>query len=180
MTRAHPTQSNSIRRNIGIVIATLLMLISGLYFIVQQIPDVITGLQTQSWTLTTATVLESRWLTHHDTGDEYNTDYVGKGYTHTPEITYSYIVNGRTFTSRRYQAGNTARPSVDEIKSTVARYPVGRVVRVSYNPSNPAQSVLAPGVNGSSWFMLMIGLGMLASGISFWRGLGWHHWVPDL
>jgi Protein of unknown function (DUF3592) len=167
MIRAHTAQGKTddnwiVRLLIGIAIVVM-----GLYFAVNQIPAITTGLQSQSWSVTTATVFSSRWLTHHATGDEYNQEYEGKGYMHTPEITYSYTVQGRKFTSGRYQFGDTGRRYVNDIKNIVARYPVGRIVRVTYNPNNPSQSVLEPGVNGMSWFMLAVGLATIALGMFF-------------
>jgi Protein of unknown function (DUF3592) len=168
MTRAHPAQSKSDDNGIVTTIIGIIIVIVGFYFVAYQIPAVTSGLQSQSWKTTTATVLSSRWLTHHATGDEYNQTYEGKGYMHTPEILYSYSVKGRKFSANRYQFGDTGRRSVNEIRGIVARYPVGRI----YNPSDPSQSVLEPGVNGMSWFMLAVGLGMIVLGIGFGSNVG--------
>jgi hypothetical protein len=172
MTRAHPAQSKSDDNGIITMIIGIIIVIVGFYFVTHQIPAITTGLQSQSWKTTTATVLSSRWLTHHATGDEYNQTYEGKGYMHTPEIAYSYSVKGRKFSANRYQFGDTGRRSVNEIRGIMARYPVGRTVRVTYNPSDPSQSALEPGVNGMSWFMLAVGLGMIALGIGFASNVG--------
>ena len=177
MTRAHPTQHQNDHQWIGRLFIGVLMIVVGLYFVGLQVPAIGNGLQSQSWNVTTGIVLSSRWLTQHATGDGYNQTYEGKGYTHTPEITYSYKVKGRKFTSGRYQFGDTGRRSVNEIKSVVARNPVGRTVRVTYNPRDPSQSVLEPGVNGMGWFMLAIGLGMIALGVGF--GFGGKLFTPN-
>jgi Protein of unknown function (DUF3592) len=176
MARAHPAQNNSNdnskdNRIVTMIIGIIIVLV-GFYFVAYQIPAVTSGLQSQSWKVTTATVLSSRWLTHHPTGDEYNQTYEGKGYMHTPEIAYSYSVKGRKFSANRYQFGDTGRRSVNEIRGVVARYPVGRTVRVTYNPNDPSQSVLEPGVNGMSWFMLTVGVGMIALGVGFGSNIG--------
>jgi Protein of unknown function (DUF3592) len=172
MTRALPTQGNNDDNWIVRLVIGIIMIIVGFYFVAYQIPAVTSGLQSQSWKATTATVLSSRWLTHHATGDEYNQTYEGKGYMHTPEIAYSYTVKGRKFSANRYQFGDTGRRYVNDIRGIVARYPVGRTVRVTYNPSDPSQSVLEPGVNGMSWFMLAVGLGMIALGVGFGSNVG--------
>jgi predicted phage tail protein len=166
LTRAHPAQNKSDDNGIITTIIGIIIMVVGFYFVTYQIPAITSGLQSQSWKTTTATVLSSRWLTHHATGDEYNQTYEGKGYMHTPEIAYSYTVKGRKFS-------DTGRRYVNDIRSIVARYPVGRIVRVTYNPSDPSQSVLEPGVNGMSWFMLAVGLGMIALGVVFGSNIGW-------
>jgi hypothetical protein len=179
VTRAHSTQGKNDDNWIVRLLVGSAILVMGLYFAVHQVPAIITGLQSQTWSATTATVLSSRWLTHLATGDEYNQEYEGKGYTHTPEITYSYTVQGRKFTGARYQFGDTGRRYVNDIKSVVDRYPVGRVVRVTYNPNDPSQSVLEPGVNGMSWFMLAVGLAMIALGMYFGFDTKWKLFTPN-
>jgi hypothetical protein len=62
-----------------------------------------------------------------------------------PRITYSYSVNGASFTSQRISFAGGYRPKeTDEILS---RYPVGSDVTVSYAPDKPAEATLETGAN---------------------------------
>jgi Protein of unknown function (DUF3592) len=136
-------------------------LIGGVLSLVKLGPDVVHGYRTHSWPTVSATVVESRWLTHHATGDAYNQQQMGKGYTHTPEIKYTYQVSGAAFTSLRYRHGNATQTSVPVVQEIVARYPVGQTVLVYYDPENPADSVIEPGAGAKTWLGFGGGLGLL-------------------
>ena len=59
-------------------------------------------------------------------------------------VQYQYEVNGKTFTGRRAAFYTLHYPeTVDFAK----RYPHGAVVPVFYNPQNPAESVIVPGLH---------------------------------
>jgi Protein of unknown function (DUF3592) len=173
-TRANSFDSSVIRQHLGRILVILILITFGTLIVTKSIPSIAGGLQTQTWKATTGTVLESRWLTHHATGNGYDQYHEGKGYRHTPEITYSYSVDGHGFVSRRYQFGDTRMQHVDEVQNILIRYPVKRVVRVTYNPSDPSQSVLVTGVEAASWYMMAFGLALVALGIAFWRNVNWY------
>lgn len=62
-----------------------------------------------------------------------------------PRITYSYSVNGKSFTSQRISFAGGYRPKeTDEILS---RYPSGSDVTVAYAPDKPAEATLETGAN---------------------------------
>jgi len=77
-----------------------------------------------------------------------STDSEG-GYSYRPEVTYRYSVNGQEFVASRTRFGDRlelswSAPAV----RVVRRYPVGAVIPVHYDPDDPADAVLEPGVNG--------------------------------
>ena len=62
-----------------------------------------------------------------------------------PQITYTYSVNDKSYTSRRVSfAGGYKLKEVDPI---LARYPVGNDVTVAHDPRNPAEATLETGAN---------------------------------
>ena len=71
---------------------------------------------------------------------------VGGKNTYTPQVAYSYSVGGTehqahtlsTLEEMYYQEADAAR--------VVKRFPAGKRVRVYYDPANPADAVLVPGV----------------------------------
>lgn len=62
-----------------------------------------------------------------------------------PRVTYSYAVNGKSFTGQRISFATAMPPK--ETDAILARYPVGQTVPVHYAPENPAEAVLEPGNN---------------------------------
>jgi hypothetical protein len=88
------------------------------------------------------------------------------GKTHrSADIAYEYHLDGRTLTGSRVWIGDgySASPG-NEFRAAVDRYPVGRQVRVHYDPQDPAESVLEPGPTWSGSMLYLIGLGVLALG----------------
>jgi hypothetical protein len=62
-----------------------------------------------------------------------------------PRVTYSYAVNGKTFSSQRisFAGGYPAK----ETEAVLSRYPVGSDVTVSHAPDNPAEAALETGAS---------------------------------
>lgn len=79
-----------------------------------------------------------------------------------PQLEYSYQVDGRDHVGTRIDYFEDHDYENQEAAVAMGdKYPVGKEVNVSYDPQDPASSVLEPGVTGSnatlSW--VMIGLG---------------------
>ena len=87
------------------------------------------------------------------------------GTTYHAEIEYAYEVNGIRYhgNRHRYFSGSTGSRRPQE--EAVRRYPVGKEVRVFYNPENTGDAVLETGVGGMDLFVLLVltpfNLGML-------------------
>jgi hypothetical protein len=62
-----------------------------------------------------------------------------------PQITYTYLVNDKPYTSQRVSFAGGYKPK--EVDPTVARYPVGSDVTVAHDPQNPAEATLETGAN---------------------------------
>jgi hypothetical protein len=62
-----------------------------------------------------------------------------------PRVTYSYSVNGTSYTGNRISFATGCPPK--ETDAILSRYPVGRDVAVAHEPGNPAQATLETGSN---------------------------------
>lgn len=71
------------------------------------------------------------------------------------EIRYAYSVAGRHYTGDKYRFGAFNRTDKRWARQLADAHPVGRSVTVYYDADNPALSVLAPGLQGSSLLILM-------------------------
>jgi hypothetical protein len=88
---------------------------------------------------------------------------------HIPTVTYRYSVQGATYTGTRiWFTEFSAMP--DEVRMTVAEFPVGTHVRVHFDAGDPQQSLLRPGL--SEYSFLWLGLACLAivvgAGLIWW------------
>ena len=84
---------------------------------------------------------------------------------YVPEVRYRYTVEGQTYTGDRLRAAPVSAGSRNGAERMLAAYPQGAVVRVYYNPQNPAESVLEPGVARSFWFFLAGGVAWVFVGL---------------
>ena len=120
------------------------------------------GLISRHWPVTAGRVTASSLRVSHARGSE----------NYSPQVSYSYEVNGKQFVGRRAVfgpygnrafGGKAIRHAAAE---AVERYAVGQVVEVHYSPRLPGLSVLEPGVTAQT--LLWIGFIILASFVYFW------------
>lgn len=88
--------------------------------------------------------------------------------SYQPEIEYVYIINGKNYKSSKLnfslaQCMGNKENSVYYSK----KYRVGNKVNVSYNPNNPIQSVLEPGIDDKQYFITLILAVTCIGGIGF-------------
>lgn len=97
-------------------------------------PGVVGGLRSMNWPLVEAKVIDSRLVERTGRGG-------GKFFRRA--VTYSYVVDGRTYTSDRSTFGVLVIES-----PAVAEPPTGATVQVAVNPADARDAVLEP---GASW-----------------------------
>lgn len=98
-----------------------------------------------SYPATTGTVVSSRLDSHSD--GEGGTNY-------TAVIRYSYEVNGQVYESDNVRYGMTSSMRNDA-QRTVDAHPYESSVTVYFNPSDPQDAVLQPGISGSELMMAL-------------------------
>ncbi|MBU6402258.1 MAG: DUF3592 domain-containing protein [Verrucomicrobia bacterium] len=86
-------------------------------------------------------------------------------------LIYSYQVNGHNYAGSRYrypQAGSSDYPWVAQL---VAAHPLGAQVTVHYRPEQPADAILATGIEGGDLALLLFMLPFNLLGLGLWAGL---------
>jgi hypothetical protein len=88
--------------------------------------------------------------------------------SHTPRVTYRYVVDGREFEASRisFRVNSSSRTAADAV---VAKYPTGASVTVHHSPDDPSLACLEPGTD--EWQALPLGIGALA--LLLGLGVGW-------
>ena len=81
--------------------------------------------------------------------------------TYHAKIHYKYSANGKSYTSNNVTFGQ----STEGAGEIVNRYPIGKKVKVFYNPQDPKVAVLEPGVSMASY--LFLGFGILFTLMGF-------------
>jgi len=77
--------------------------------------------------------------------------------THIADIGYAYTVGDAPFNGTRVSFGSNGSSSWASVQDIVDRYPVGKTVKVFYNPDKPSDSVLEPGMSGGAYFLPAFG-----------------------
>jgi hypothetical protein len=94
---------------------------------------------------------------------------------YAPSIVYDYRVNGQSYSGEiiyRGQAAGSADASEAEVLHL--RYPNGMVVKVHYNPANPADALLEPGIDSDVFWFPGLGMMFLLPCIIYWM-VFWRH-----
>ncbi|USO00160.1 MAG: DUF3592 domain-containing protein [Phycisphaeraceae bacterium] len=95
------------------------------------------------------------------------------GTTYQPAITYTYRVAGTPFENDRVRYGQVGSSDRRDSKKVLDRFPVGATVDVYFNPDNPADSVLTPGVQGVDLFSLLFLTPFILVAVGLWTGIGY-------
>lgn len=131
------TSSKSIRWATGLGILSILLL----FGIVVSLLDVWRADRTTAWPTTNGTVVESR------------SQGCGRGGTgYRPDVRYKYQVGGNVYENWRIVFGSASCGSREAAKAITDRFPVAAIVKVSFEPQDPAEAVLIAGkVDESTW-----------------------------
>lgn len=115
-------------------------------------------LQATRFVTTEGRVLSSE-VTHHDSDD---------GATHGVRISYAYTVGDHEYTGDRYRFDKFKSSDSAWAREAVREHPVGSPTTVYYNPANPAEAVLRPGLTGSDLFLALFITPFNAVMLGFW------------
>lgn len=99
-----------------------------------------------------------------------------------PRITYSFVVDGRSYTGSRYSFGEFSSTG-SRARRVVAQYPTGAVVAVYYSAADPSSAVLLYGADPSIAIVLIGLVPFNVLMLLFWAGLifrRWKPWTPSL
>ena len=134
---------------IALLIAGIVMLGYGGFFIYK-------GYKSRNWPQTTGTIAAA--YVERKTSRDSNTRKTS--YKYMARIRYVYKVNGRSYTNDEIGYGKNQYTSRKESKTKkyLQQFPVGKPVKVFYNPENPAQAVLKQGITGGAILVLTVGI----------------------
>jgi hypothetical protein len=78
-------------------------------------------------------------------------------------LEYEYMINQKTFTNDKYSFGHDGGMSGAQIEKLIKKYPLGKEIKVFYNPKNPAESILCLSAR-MNYFLLGLGLLLVIGG----------------
>lgn len=130
--------------------------------------SMLSSLQALSFERTSGTITQSGVVRHEDSdGDTYSVD-----------IRYTFDVDGTRYEGARYSYSVVSSSDRSWADRIVAEYPVGATRDVHYKEGQPTESVLQPGVDGSTLMMLMFLMPFNAVMVGIWAYVGWLYFQP--
>lgn len=75
----------------------------------------------------------------------------------TFNIEYAYQVDGKKYRNSKYSPRPIQDNDADDLAEYLQKHPEGSTIVVFYNPADPAQSLIEPGMKFGSWMVLIIG-----------------------
>ena len=112
----------------------------------------------KNWPSTNAIIQSSEMERHHGSDS---------GTTYSAEVTYEYSVEGDKITGNKIKFGKVSSSDSSDATRYVNKYSEGKKVKAYYNTDDPYDSVLEPGIHGSTWFMPIFGLVFALFGSGF-------------
>ncbi len=90
-----------------------------------------------------------------------------------PDIAYSYTIDGKKYSSSKITVGEPPLDNnVSKAKSVQAKYPVGKEVKVWYDPELPESAALEPGIKTGDIMLASISILFFAVGLfAIYKGL---------
>ena len=121
------------------------------------IPMMMSAFESSGWPLAEGVITVSEFTTNRDRDNG--------SVTYGASIAYDYKVNGTSYTGSNVHFGQYGTSDPSYGRGIVNRYPMGKQVRVYYDPDEPSTSVLEPGAGWSSF--MVGGIGALFTLVGF-------------
>lgn len=136
----------------------------GVGLLVAGLRDVLRAARTRRWPTAPGTIVSAEELQH--TREMPPESGGGTRIHYEARIHYEYSVGRVHIGSTVVRLGPTESSNEAQAQSTLARYLPGQQVRVSYNPQDPTDSVLEPGLHPLDFSRALVGLILLVLAFS--------------
>ena len=81
----------------------------------------------------------------------------GDSTTYGAKIIYAYELGKTGFSGDKVSLGDYSSSNSEHAREILRRYPIGKKVLVYYNPEDPSEAILEPGIRGITWILLGVG-----------------------
>jgi hypothetical protein len=145
----------------------IIFAVLGVVLVIFTLVSILRGYRSSTWPSASGTVI----LSVVERKVEVDADNTGTSTNYYPRINYGYLVSGQEYIgNKRVFAGTEKYPSQRKAQNIIDAYPTGLTVTVYYNPANPHQAILEPGVQTKMVVFFIIGVGLLVfSGLKLLR-----------
>ncbi|TSA24789.1 DUF3592 domain-containing protein [bacterium] len=135
----------------------IVFLFAGLFGMVVGASQFFTGVRSSKWPATNGRIIASDVLVKERSNRD--TTY------YQPQVTYTYSVAGQNYRSSQISAGEHESSDIRRARKITDRYPREIAVTVFYNPRDPANAVLEPGMSISAILIFVLAAGFFVAAI---------------
>lgn len=132
-----------------------LFLLLGLFIIWQGYSLLKSGSQSKNWPTAEGYIIDSK------VSQEL---HGSKGYKYKPEVFYSYVVEGKNYSSNSITVEQVLYNTPQKPTKVINTYPSSIKVVVYYSPEDPAFAVLNPGIKSGGYIITGIGIAFFLIG----------------
>ncbi len=134
--------------------------LGGAALLLVSVSDVWRGWESERWSEVEATVLAARLI---EVRQIRSTEPA-----YRPEVSYRYTVANREHIAARVDFGAIATPDRETAERELgARFSPGMILTAYYDPQNPAEAVIVPGIQAKAGILGV--LGVILVGIAVWQ-----------
>lgn len=136
---------NNFQTIIGIGIGIVFMVVGGI-LIPTGYKELKNAQESLKWSITDGIIISSEIIENQNRSTTYEAN-----------VRYKYIIGEKSYLSEQVSFGQDSSNDLEHARSIVRRYETGEKISVHFNPANPSQSVLEPGVSWGSYTLLING-----------------------
>jgi hypothetical protein len=141
---AGSVRRSSTARWVVVAVGAVMVLMGGIFGAVAY-DNYRDGEATKAWPSTSGQILTAN-VDEEERRDRDSDGRIRTRYTYTPRISYAYTIQGVEYTGHRIRADDSGGDR-DKAFDTINDFPVGSIVNVYYDPSDPGSSVLKQGAD---------------------------------
>ena len=135
------------------------ILTGGSLVFIDGLPNIYKAHQSSSWSSTNGYVTESKIYKKRSSSSKKNK------FKYTISLAYTYEANGKQFNAHQIFFGETkSTSSKARSHAVIEKYPTDSDITVYYDPQEPSQAVLEPGIQSVTYLPLGLGLIFLLVG----------------
>lgn len=138
----------------------MLLSVAGIYHLAIASSDTVYALSSYAWPDVKGSIVKSRI-------DVRNNHTLNKSHINVyyPEIEYIYSVVDKNYIGSTIGVSDYGSSERNHAEVLVSRYEIGSTVDIYYDPENPSQSLLEPGLKGFLVLRIILGIFLLAFGM---------------
>lgn len=134
------------------------MVVVGLIITALGMQEIQKAIVSKQWPSVQGTIITSK-VTPMNSGQS--------GYSYKPDITYKFKINETEIDGNKLRFGEKSYPKSGTAQGIVKKFQPGEEYPVYYDPKDPSNAILQPGIHGSAWLIPGIGVAFILVSVFF-------------